>query len=290
MRKIIGGWAFKTLQALFWLVGASAFLLFFYTIGASHSLYLATLQESSPIAGPIGSGLFGDAFGFVTSLFTGAAFLGLMLTMVLQRQELHATNNALDNQRETNQKLLSQAKAEHLEQRFYVLLEQLRLKSRNEKLELLRYAGRSEMVLDLIEHLAAPDLSPGFTDLQSIKSGYSAFFEPDKAEIFGLIFSSGATEALLANQTLNELRQLEIIPSSTSKHGYIDKLSHLLADAIPKEIATLYALALARSLVRHRVSEPNFFEILSQLILQGFNGEETESRVRKSIQKIEATL
>lgn len=95
---------------------------------------------------------------------------------------------------------------------------------------------------------------------------------------------------MLANQTLNELRQLEIAPSPTSKHGYVDKLSHLLADAIPKEIATLYALALARSLVRHRVSEPNFYELLSELIVQGFNGEKIEPRVRKSIKKIESEL
>lgn len=36
----------------------------------------------------LGTGQFGDSFGFVTSIFTGLAFLGLLISVRLQRKEL----------------------------------------------------------------------------------------------------------------------------------------------------------------------------------------------------------
>ncbi|MCA2009825.1 hypothetical protein [Tritonibacter mobilis] len=290
MKNKIGNPMLFFLSAVFWGIGGIAFFFLFYTIFASQVIYNKTPEGSDPIAGPIGTGLFGDAFGFVTSMFTGAAFIGLMITMVLQRQELKATNEALDDQRKTNRSLLMQAKAEQLEQRFYVLLEQVRTKSRNSKLEILKYSGRPEQVIELIERLSKPDVPLDFTEQSPVTTQYYAFIPTDKSEIFGLIFSSGATEAMLANQTLNEIRSLDSLEYTSSEHIYVDKLSHLLADAIPPEIATLYALALARSMVRHGKREPNFFNLLKDLILQTHEGQSVEGIVSGYISQIEERL
>lgn len=290
MKNKISNPVLHFLYAIFWGIGGMAFFFLFYTIFASQLIYNMTPEGSDPIAGPIGTGLFGDAFGFVTSMFTGAAFIGLMITMILQRQELKATNEALNDQRRTNRNLLMQAKAEQLEQRFYVLLEQVKTKSRNSKLEILNYAGRADQVIELIERLSMPDVPLEFTEQSPVTSQYLAFNETDKSEIFGLIFSSGATEAMLANQTLNEIRNLENLEYRSSEHVYVDKLSHLLADAIPSEVAALYALALARSLVRYKKGEPNFYNLLKDLILQTHEGQNVESLVSGYISQIEERL
>lgn len=44
---------------------------------------------------PSSAGEFGDQFGSVTALFSGLAFAGLLLTLALQRNELHQTQEAV---------------------------------------------------------------------------------------------------------------------------------------------------------------------------------------------------
>ena len=45
------------------------------------------------------SGLFGDSFGVLTSLFSGLAFAGLIITMLLQKEELGLQRKELEETR-----------------------------------------------------------------------------------------------------------------------------------------------------------------------------------------------
>lgn len=67
---------------IFWFGGALGVLIAIATLFAAN---IYTLTD--PKAG-FGSGVFGDAFGFTTSIFTGSAFLGLAIATALQRKEL----------------------------------------------------------------------------------------------------------------------------------------------------------------------------------------------------------
>ena len=46
------------------------------------------------------SGIFGDSFGLLTSLFSGLAFAGIIITIVMQRDELALQRQELTYQRE----------------------------------------------------------------------------------------------------------------------------------------------------------------------------------------------
>lgn len=81
-------------------------------------------------AGGFGSGPFGDAFGFVTSLFTGLAFAGLVITMIMQRAELHEvqeerkeTQKQTKDLQETNERLVALQATATVEDRFFRLLD-----------------------------------------------------------------------------------------------------------------------------------------------------------------------
>ena len=59
-------------------------------------IYSLLLICGFPIIGKIElekSGLFGDSFGVLTSLFSGLAFAGLIWTILLQREDLNRQRN-----------------------------------------------------------------------------------------------------------------------------------------------------------------------------------------------------
>ena len=77
-----------------------------------------------------GSGVFGDSFGLLTSLFSGLAFAGLIITIVmqrdelaLQRQELNLTREELSGQRQEMQAQNETLKVQRFENTFFKMLE-----------------------------------------------------------------------------------------------------------------------------------------------------------------------
>jgi len=61
------------------------------------------------------AGAFGDSFGFLTSLFSGLAFAGIILTVLLQRNELALQREELASHHET-------AKLQNFESTFFQML------------------------------------------------------------------------------------------------------------------------------------------------------------------------
>lgn len=78
---------------------------------------------------PLGTGEFGDSFGFATSLFTGLAFLGLLLAVNIQRNELAEfreerkdTQEILDNQTSEASKSRTETELRNLQDQFFFIL------------------------------------------------------------------------------------------------------------------------------------------------------------------------
>lgn len=78
------------------------------------------------------SGVFGDSFGFLTSLFSGLAFAGLIITIVmqknelaLQREELSLTREELSGQKQEMQAQNETLKVQRFENTFFKMLELL---------------------------------------------------------------------------------------------------------------------------------------------------------------------
>jgi len=76
------------------------------------------------------SGVFGDSFGVLTSLFSGLAFAGLIITIVmqrdelaLQRQELNLTREELSGQKEEMRAQNKTLKVQRFENTFFKMLE-----------------------------------------------------------------------------------------------------------------------------------------------------------------------
>ena len=79
------------------------------------TLFIVTLWALTPIITqcfyPNDFGLFGDQFGSINSLFSGLAFLGLIIAILLQRKELIDQRKELTltrNVHETSTKILKQ--------------------------------------------------------------------------------------------------------------------------------------------------------------------------------------
>lgn len=68
-----------------------------FVLYAAVLLYLTWPIESYSIDK---SGVFGDSFGLLTSLFSGLAFAGIIITILLQREELKHQREELKLQRE----------------------------------------------------------------------------------------------------------------------------------------------------------------------------------------------
>jgi hypothetical protein len=78
-------------------VGGAAGILLLW--GGSAALLLYCLPESEA------HGTFGDMFGAVNALFSGLAFLGVIIAIILQRQELELQREELRASREAQQEL-----------------------------------------------------------------------------------------------------------------------------------------------------------------------------------------
>lgn len=96
-------------------VGYGAFLLY-----VSWPVYFGNIDKA---------GVFGDSFGVITSLFSGLAFVGIILTILLQRDELQLQRKELAFTREElkGQKLQLEAqnttlKKQNFESTFFQLL------------------------------------------------------------------------------------------------------------------------------------------------------------------------
>lgn len=75
----------------------NALLLFVFVIGA---WLLSWFFINEFIAVPTDRGLFGDMFGAINSLFSGLAFAGVIVTIILQKQELSLQREELKMTRE----------------------------------------------------------------------------------------------------------------------------------------------------------------------------------------------
>lgn len=106
-------------------IGGVVFLATFF-----RASLLAELDPMNVRGWGVGAGGFGDAFGFPTSLFTAAAFLGLLITVRLQRKELESTQQALHLQRKDTDRLVREVEERASEERFFKLLEVVRATSR----------------------------------------------------------------------------------------------------------------------------------------------------------------
>lgn len=78
------------------------------------------------------SGVFGDSFGLLTSLFSGLAFAGLIITIVmqrdelaLQRQELNLTREELFGQKQEMQNQNETLRIQRFENTFFKMLGKL---------------------------------------------------------------------------------------------------------------------------------------------------------------------
>ncbi len=96
-------------------VGYGAFLLY-----VSWPVYFGNIDKA---------GVFGDSFGVITSLFSGLAFLGIILTILLQRdelklqrKELELTRGELKGQKEQLKAQNATLKKQNYENTFFQLL------------------------------------------------------------------------------------------------------------------------------------------------------------------------
>ncbi|MFC0047371.1 putative phage abortive infection protein [Rheinheimera tilapiae] len=110
------------------------------------------------------SGVFGDSFGVLTSLFSGLAFAGLIITIVMQRDELALQRQELNLTREE----LSGQKEE--------------MRAQNETLKVQRFESTFFKMLDFLEGCRRDVFYQGFQGpavegRDAIKALYDAFTE-----------------------------------------------------------------------------------------------------------------
>lgn len=120
-------WAFLVAFGLVSLFGFGATVV--YAWCSPTSVFWGFWEYGCKDAG-FGSGSFGDAFGAVTSAFTGLAFIGLLLAIYIQRLELSALRDdrdtgreALSNQTKVNKEILALQHQQVLEDRLFKLLD-----------------------------------------------------------------------------------------------------------------------------------------------------------------------
>ncbi|UPT76680.1 putative phage abortive infection protein [Sulfurovum sp. XGS-02] len=67
-------------------------------------------------------GLFGDSFNVLTSLFTGLAFAGVIISVELQRKELKSTRDELTGQKDALEKQKLEMEQQSFDNRFFQML------------------------------------------------------------------------------------------------------------------------------------------------------------------------
>jgi hypothetical protein len=143
----------KHIASFLWIF--SSMLLF---LGVFASWYFYPQWNLSGLPIPANSGEYGDMFGAINALFTGLAFAGLLVTILLQSQELRLQRGELKAQRHEFEKQNSNLSRQRFETSFFQIMT-----LRTKQLEALRYVsgGKAEYVglvlIDLIVALLAKD-------------------------------------------------------------------------------------------------------------------------------------
>ncbi|MFY0623867.1 MAG: hypothetical protein JXQ89_19455 [Pelagimonas sp.] len=203
-------------------------------------------EKENGLSGTLGTGVFGDAFGFATSMFTGLAFVGLVITMRLQRQELASTNHALSIQRETNSELLKLARIQRLEDRFYKLLEIVREKSNQIEKQFAEKDGPSRVTKAFVA-LSKVDTA---ADLDKF------LWLDVEADLNDMLNESGFPELVAAVQTAVEMASFGGNDLQNQKGQMLD----LLSTAYPNRVAAIFGLGLVRSeILRRKLDRELFF-------------------------------
>lgn len=139
------------------------------------------------------AGAFGDSFGVLTSLFSGLAFAGIILTILLQREELRLQRKELQLTREEFKSQHSTFKHQNFESTFFQML---RLHndivnsidlSRSTKLGIVVTSGRDCFVV-FISRIEAnfqieKRTTQNLTEEDRINSAYGEFWEGAKLEL-----------------------------------------------------------------------------------------------------------
>ncbi len=106
-----------------------------------------------PIISVGNRGTFGDMFGGLNTLFTGAAFIGIIITVLLQRKELKQTHKAIEEQRAEMKAQISVLKLQQFENTFFSLL-----KNFNYLIETTTFNGaKGRIVFDEMNKIIPPD-------------------------------------------------------------------------------------------------------------------------------------
>jgi len=79
----------------------ASFLIFLLVLGifGSYATFMLWVTRSIDLTTVDKLGVFGDSFGVITSLFSGLAFAGLILTILLQREELRESREIFRKQK-----------------------------------------------------------------------------------------------------------------------------------------------------------------------------------------------
>ena len=78
-------------------------------------------------------GMFGDSFNVITSLFTGLAFAGVIVSVILQTKELEATREELSGQKEQLGLQQQEMKEQNFDNKFFQMLNMFEQISKNNK-------------------------------------------------------------------------------------------------------------------------------------------------------------
>lgn len=161
-----------------------------------------------------GSGAFGDSFGWITSAFTGMAFLLLAISVVLQRMELDEVKRDRKDAQNTNDELRREAEQKRIEDAFFQLLNIAIAQNQRisytdaEAQEVLKQAHQSahRYLLDgePIQHLVLKrsiplaDLRPLHAAIVSLsKIALSETRSPERREFLKGILSGFSTQTVL---------------------------------------------------------------------------------------------
>jgi len=102
------------------------------------------------------AGTFGDQFGAVNSLFSGLAFVGLIFTIIQQRESLEKQNKSIEQQREDlqNQKEELKLNRQELElAREEMKHQTLEFEKQNESLKIQRFENTFFNMMNLLQEI-----------------------------------------------------------------------------------------------------------------------------------------
>ncbi|CAD0220328.1 putative phage abortive infection protein [Chryseobacterium sp. JV274] len=208
---------------VFWLIGIGSVVFMSFVLWQNY-LYATNLGKDY-------QGLFGDMFGASNALFTGLSFVGVIIAILLQRQELQLQRNEL----ELTRKEMEQTRDEFVTQNYTLKLQQFEntffqmLKMLNDIVKRQKYYERDqffggEEVFDII-----------FKNYYSAKHNYVATkLELDDLEAFydetrvkSEFKNLSKTEILTIYRESSQLMDKKLIPY----FSHINSMLKLLSDS-----------------------------------------------------------